>query len=144
MEELVMRSIRRLLLLAIVGAGGFMAVNYLSGHGWTLRSSAASLATDTAKERATKLASRAAAKANDAASTFGDAVSDGALTAKIKSKMALDDSIRARAINVDTSAAIVTLRGTVGSADESERAERLAAETEGVTRVVNRLQVRQR
>jgi hyperosmotically inducible protein len=144
MEELVMRSIRRLLLLAIVGAGGFMAVNYLSDHGWTLRSSAASLATDTAKERATKLASRAAAKANDAASTFGDAVSDGALTAKIKSKMALDDSIRARAINVDTSAAIVTLRGTVGSADESERAERLAAETEGVTRVVNRLQVRQR
>jgi hyperosmotically inducible protein len=119
-----------------------MAVNYLSDHGWTLRSSAASLATDTAKERATKLASRAAATANDAASTFGDVVSDGALTAKIKSKMALDDSIRARAINVDTSGAIVTLRGTVSSTDERERAERLAAETEGVTRVVNRLQVR--
>jgi hyperosmotically inducible protein len=142
MEELVMRLIRRLLLLVVVGAGGLMAVNYLSDHGWTLHSTAATLATDTAKERATKLASRAAAKANDAASTFGDVVSDGALTAKIKSKMALDDSIRARAINVDTSGATVTLRGTVRSTDERERAERLAAETEGVTRVVNRLQVK--
>jgi osmotically-inducible protein OsmY len=120
-----------------------MTVNYLSDHGWTLRSSAATLAADTAKQRAAKLASRATAKANDAAHTLGHTLSDGALTAKIKSKMALDDAIRARAINVDTSGSIMTLRGTVTSAEQRERAQRLAAETEGVTQVVNRLQVRQ-
>jgi osmotically-inducible protein OsmY len=121
-----------------------MAVNHLSDHGWSLHSSAASLATDTAKQRASTLANRAVAKAHDATGTLGDTVSDGVLTAKIKSKMALDDAIRARAIDVDTSGSIVTLRGTVTSANERERAQRLAAETAGVTKVVNRLQVTRR
>lgn len=138
-----MRLIRRLLFVGTVVAGGVVAVNYLSDHGWPLRSSAAALAADTAKQRAAKLASRAAAKANDAASTLGDTVSDSALTAKIKAKMALDDSIPARAIDVDTSGSIVTLRGTVTSADQRDRAQRLAAETTGVRQVVNRLQLKQ-
>jgi hyperosmotically inducible protein len=119
-----------------------MAFNYWSDHGGALRSSAAAFAADTAKQRAATLASRAAAKANDAAGVLGHTVSDSALTAKIKAKMALDDHIRARAIDVDTSASIVTLRGTVTSSDERERAQRLARETEGVTQVVNRLQVK--
>ena len=64
------------------------------------------------------------------------------MTAKITSKMALDDRVNAGAINVDTSASVVTLSGVIGSASERGRAVRLARETEGVTQVVDRLQIR--
>jgi hypothetical protein len=67
--------------------------------------------------------------------------SEAAVTAKIKSKMALDDNIQAARIDVDTNGTVVTLRGTVNSADERERALRLARETEGVTSVVDQLTV---
>ena len=59
-------------------------------------------------------------------------MSDSAVTAKIKSKMALDDHVNARAIDVDTSASVVTLRGNVASKYQRDRALRLARETVGV------------
>ena len=67
------------------------------------------------------------------------AAANGAVTAKIKSKMALDDGVDAAAIDVDTSGTVVTLSGRVSSEAERERAVRLARETEGVTSVVDRL-----
>jgi osmotically-inducible protein OsmY len=70
------------------------------------------------------------------------AINDGALTAKIKSKMALDDTIRAAAIDVDTAGGVVTLSGAVRSESERARALQLARETEGVTSVSDRLVVR--
>ena len=56
--------------------------------------------------------------------------------------MALDDHVKGRAINVDTSGSVVTMTGIVASADERDRAVRLARDTEGITRVVDRLQIR--
>src|SRR5262245_38482612 len=138
-----MRFLRRLVLLTIVGVGGIAAYNYWSQNGWTVGTSAAKLEARIAKQQAERLATRAAAKANDAASKVGDTVSDSALTAKIKSKMVLDDEITARAINVDTSGNIVTLTGVVRSADERDRAVRLARETKGVTKVIDKLRVRE-
>lgn len=70
-----------------------------------------------------------------------DAVQEGGITAKIKAKMALDDSVKALDISVDTDGSIVTLSGVVGSAAQRERAVQLARETEGVTQVVDRLRV---
>jgi hyperosmotically inducible protein len=67
---------------------------------------------------------------------------DTALTAKIKSKMALDDTVQARAIDVHTEKGVVTLSGTVSSAAERERAVQLARETKGVTSVNDHLVVR--
>ena len=58
--------------------------------------------------------------------------------------MALDDMVKARTINVDTTGSVVTLTGTVESNQERERAVRLARETAGVTNVVDKLQVKQR
>jgi hyperosmotically inducible periplasmic protein len=110
---------------------------------WPARPRAAALEAQIAKQQAARLATRAAAKANDAASKVGDTVSDSALTAKIKSKMVLDDDVTARGIDVDTSGTIVTLTGVVMSADERDRAVRLARETKGVTKVVDKLRVRE-
>ncbi|MBI2187801.1 MAG: BON domain-containing protein [Acidobacteria bacterium] len=68
---------------------------------------------------------------------------DAGLTAKIKSKMALDDLVKARTIDVDTVEGAVMLSGTVASPAERERAVRLARETESVTSVTDRLIVRE-
>jgi osmotically-inducible protein OsmY len=93
-------------------------------------------------------------RARDAGAAVGGAVATGAneagrllstaaLTAKIKSKMALDDTIEARAIDVDSaSGGVVTLSGSVASEAARARALQLAMETEGVTDVIDRLQVR--
>jgi osmotically-inducible protein OsmY len=138
-----MRLIRRLLLLTIVGNGGVVAFNYWSENTWLGRPSVAGIEAQIAKQQAARLAARAAAKATDATSKVGDTVSDGALTAKITSKMVLDDDVRARGIDVDTSGTIVTLTGVVRSAEERDRAVRLARETKGVTKVVDKLRVRE-
>jgi osmotically-inducible protein OsmY len=69
------------------------------------------------------------------------ALANASLTAKIKSKMALDDSVKARRINVDTDGTVVTLTGTVETAAQKARALQLARETDGVTSVVDRLRV---
>ena len=72
------------------------------------------------------------------------AVTEGSLTAKIKSKMALDDTIEAAQIDVDTNGSVVTLHGTVDSDAERAKAVQLARETAGVTSVVDELKVRGR
>ena len=92
-------------------------------------------------------------RARDAGARVGGAVAEGAneaqrvaadaaLTAKIKSKMLLDDKIDAAAINVDTANRVVRLAGVVGSPQERERAVQLARETEGVEQVVDQLAIR--
>ena len=135
-----MRLIRRLVVLAIIGAGGVAAYNWADDH-WPPRARAAAREASEVKQVAVRLGSRVAAKASVAATKVGDKISDGALTAKIKSKMALDDHVSGRAIDVDTSRSVVTVTGVVASADERERAVRLARDTDGVARVVDRLRI---
>jgi osmotically-inducible protein OsmY len=94
-------------------------------------------------ERAREAGAAVGQKAAQAANKAGEILSDGALTAKIKSKMALDDSVRARSIDVTTTDHVVTLTGIVGSVAEHDRAVQLARETDGVTRVIDKVTVRQ-
>jgi osmotically-inducible protein OsmY len=92
---------------------------------------------DEVRQRGAELSQRASEGLDRAVRTAEDAT----LTAKIKSKMALDDLVQAREIDVDTLADTVTLTGVVGSEAERERALRIARETEGVRTVVDRLAV---
>ena len=93
--------------------------------------------TSRAREAGAAIGESVAAGANEAQR----ALSAAGLTAKIKSKMALDDSIDAASIDVDTDGSVVTLTGRVASQDQKARALRIARETQGVTSVVDRLQV---
>ena len=138
-----MRAIRAILLLLVVAVVGVFAYNYWSGYGWTLRPPASSGGVDAerVREKGAELAEKGAAAAKGVAEQTEQAMSNAALTAKIKSKMALDDFVKARAIDVDTTGSVVTLSGKVQSESERERAMRLARETVGVTQVVDRLQV---
>jgi hypothetical protein len=94
--------------------------------------------TSRARETGAKVGEAVATAANQ----VGDALADGQLTAKIKSKMVLDDLVKARAIDVDTDEGTVTLSGRVGSEAERQRALSLARETKGVKTVVDRLVIR--
>ena len=77
-----------------------------------------------------------------AASRVSESLEEGSLTAKIKAKMVLDELVKARAIDVTTEGTTVTLSGTVHSQGEHARAIALARETNGVSKVVDRLTVR--
>ena len=137
------RLLRTIVLLGILGVLALMAYNYSLGRGFTLSyPERPGVDADSARRRGAELTRDAAQKAGEAATQIQQAVGEGTLTTKIKSKMALDDYVKARAIDVDTAGSVVTLSGVVQSADERERAVRLARETEGVTQVIDRLEVR--
>jgi osmotically-inducible protein OsmY len=139
------RSLLRLVivLVILVGVGAFFLGWWGSGRVRPVDHPVAAVGTagriDT--EKAKEVGAEVAAKTADAANKAGEVLTDAALTAKIKSKMALDDSVKARAIDVSTTNHVVTLRGTVGSVAEHDRAVQLAKETAGVTQVVDRLRV---
>ena len=140
-----MRFIRTVFALLIVAVIGVLAYNYWSGHGLTLRPSGAnSVDAGTAGAQGKAIVDKTATTVGKAATKLEQAVDEGSLTLKIKSKMALDDMVKARKINVDTTGSVVTLTGTVESKQERERAVRLARETAGVTNVIDKLQVKQR
>jgi len=138
-----MRFIRSLVLLVVVVVICVLAYNYWSGNGLTLNPPTASgVNVESAGKRGAEIVSTASEKGREAASKLESALNEGALTTKIKSKMALDDHVKARTIGVDTVGSVVTLTGTVGSTAERDRAVRLATETDGVTRVVDRLLIK--
>jgi hyperosmotically inducible protein len=132
-----MRFIGKLLVLVILVLVGVMAYNY-----WTGRDATLPTFSGVEGEKTAAIAAKAEKVAGEAASKLEAAMSEGTLTAKIKSKMALDDYVKARTIDVTTSGSVVTLTGTVESAAERARAIRLASETEGVTKVVDNLEVK--
>ncbi|HKE82856.1 MAG TPA: BON domain-containing protein [Vicinamibacterales bacterium] len=141
-----MWTILRLLIVVVVLliVGSFL-MGYVGGGryalSWPKRSEPQTQSSDTvarARERGAEIGERAGA----AAAKVEETVTETALSAKIKAKMALDDTVKARAIDVTTQGTTVTLRGTVESRAERERAVSLARETAGVTKVVDDLQLR--
>ena len=147
-------AIRVILVLIVVLAGGFVLFGYWAGHSGsnTARTSSSPIATsgtvdtEKARERGAEIGEKAAevsAKAKVAATKVKETVEETTIASKIKAKMALDDSVKARAIEVSTTGSTVTLSGRVRSAAEHNRALALARETNGVTNVVDHLLVQQ-
>ena len=152
-------AIRVILVLILVLAGGFVLFGYWAGHSGSnaARTSSRPIATsgtvdtEKARERGAEIGKKAAevsAKAQQsaevAATKVKETVEETAITSKIKAKMALDDSVKSRTIDVSTDGSTVTLSGTVGSTAERRRAVALARETDGVTTVIDRLVVEAR
>jgi osmotically-inducible protein OsmY len=133
---------RTILVLLVVGVCAYVLMGYWNGApiGRTAPATTGAVNVDKARERGAELGEKAAV----AAEKVKDAAHDASITGKIKAKMALDDSIRSRSIDVSTDGSTVTLEGTVGSAAEHERALTLTRETAGVTRVIDRLKVQTR
>jgi osmotically-inducible protein OsmY len=66
---------------------------------------------------------------------------DAWLTTKVQAKYFLDADVKGHQIDVDTRSGVVTLTGSVETAQQKTEAEEIARETEGVKRVVNQLTV---
>jgi hyperosmotically inducible protein len=150
------RALLRLVvvLVVLVGVGAFFLGWWGSGRVVPIDrplgsvGTAGHIDTQKAKEVGAEVGAKTAAAANkasektaEAVQKAGEVLTDGALTAKIKSKMALDDLVKARSIDVTTTNHVVTLKGTVGSVAEHDRAVQLAKETAGITEVVDHLRV---
>ena len=73
----------------------------------------------------------------------GAALSDAAITTKVKAKFASDSTVSATKIHVDTDNGVVKLTGTAKSQDEAAKAAEIAKSTEGVASVENAIQVSQ-
>jgi osmotically-inducible protein OsmY len=82
---------------------------------------------------------REKAKANK--ETIGDTLDDAWIHTKIVAKLIANSTTPERMINVDVVKNVVTLRGTVESAEEKAAAEKVARGTDGVTKVLNQLKV---
>jgi hyperosmotically inducible protein len=136
------RALLRLALIVVILAAvaAFFLGYRLGDNGVEAPLSANVPTVDADKARATGAA--VGEKVATGAARAEQALNEGSLTAKIKAKMALDDTVRALSIDVDTNGSTVTLSGSVNSEAERAKAVQLARETEGVTQVNDRLVVR--
>jgi hyperosmotically inducible protein len=135
-----MSTILRLLIVVVVLliVGSFL-MGYLGGQrytlGWPRSTEPHTQTSDSGAEIGKKAGAVAARVGERVEKTVEETVNEAALPAKIKAKMALADTVKARAIDVTTRGTTVTLSGTVASRAERDRAVSLARETAGVTHV---------
>jgi len=143
MAEDIMRTLRTFMLSLFIVLVVVVVYNYSSGNAWwggpheRPVGTTGTVPIETARERGAEVGERVAIAAAKVKETAGEA----ALTSKIKAKMVLDDTIKARQIDVTTDRSTVTLSGTVGSVSEHDRAVQLARETAGITHVIDQLRV---
>jgi len=88
----------------------------------------------------TVLALAAAAPAS-AARTIGQIIDDATITAEIKAKLTADKLSNLTKIDVKSESGVVTLAGTVDSADRRARAAQIASNVSGVKTVLNNIEV---
>ena len=132
----MLRFLVRLVLLVVVVV--------VFGCGWIsdlvvprTEGTSGSIDTSRAREKGAEIAERVAEGAERAEAVLAEA----RLTAKIKSKITLDDTLQGSSVDVDTNGTIVTVKGSVVSKAQQTRVVQLARETTGVTSVVDRLEV---
>ena len=82
-------------------------------------------------------------KTKEGANKAGAEVTDGWITTDLKTRFTSDDTLRASDIHVDTDHHVVTLTGSVPNREAREKAVATAQKINGVTRVVDKLSIRQ-
>jgi hyperosmotically inducible protein len=133
---------RAVLVLAVVALGAYL-LGFWSPNDFLARWRAGTPTTVTVDTKAVQgRLDNLGERTGNAVQKVDAFVTEAGLSGKIKSKMALDDVVRARTIDVSTVDGVVTLTGTVQSIAERDQALRLARDTKGVTRVVDHLIVR--
>src|SRR5687767_2128185 len=116
--------IRLLLVLILVGGAGFLLLGYWPGSSGLrppgrpdIVGPGGVIDTEKARERGAEIGEKSAI----AAARIKEGVAEASITGKIKAKMALDDTVQARTIDVTTEDSTVTLSGTVRSTAERTR-----------------------
>ncbi|HEY1327087.1 MAG TPA: BON domain-containing protein [Casimicrobiaceae bacterium] len=89
----------------------------------------------------TTTSTTATTAAPSTSSSAHEAISDAALTTKVKAGLAKEKNVSATHIKVETDNGVVKLSGTAKSQQEADRAAQVARDTKGVTSVQNDIQV---
>ena len=71
----------------------------------------------------------------------GEYIDDSWITSKVKSQMLADKTVKGTNITVNTTKGVVTLSGTAGSQEESDKAAEIARNVQGVKDVENDIRV---
>ena len=135
--------IRAVLLIVVIVAAGAFLLGWWGAERTQPASSGREAVGTTGTERARQVGAEVGERAAVAADQARKSLAAGSITAKIKAKMALDDTVKALAVDIDTSGSTVILTGTVETPAQKTRVVQLARETEGVKEVIDRVQVRQ-
>jgi hyperosmotically inducible periplasmic protein len=85
---------------------------------------------------------KATGKTKSSAGVADESVTDSWITMKIKTAVTNESSLKASDITVETKNNVVTLTGTVASEAGKARAEQIAKQTQGVTKVIDNLTVK--
>jgi len=99
---------------------------------------------DSTRQTARETGAKIGEAVSNTAERAGEAIDEGRITAKVKSKIELDDTLKGTHVSVHTDDGVVTLDGEVINSAQRQRAEQLARETDGVARVVDKLSVKTR
>lgn len=98
-------------------------------------------ALETAAKKTGQAVETAAGATANAVGVSADKTKDATITAAVKTKLLGDGETPGLKINVDTDDGVVTLSGRVASRSQRDEAIRLARETKGVRRVVDKLTI---
>jgi osmotically-inducible protein OsmY len=93
------------------------------------------------KDAVVKGATVAADKTKEGLSKSGEVMTNEWITTRVHARFVDEDLLKGSDISVDTDEHVVTLKGTVMDRAGRNRAARVALNTEGVHRVVNRLTI---
>lgn len=104
--------------------------------------SGSALAEDNLLNKMSNAADSAGAKIDSSMKKVDGYMDDSATTAKVKSALVDDKTIKSTDITVKTEKGVVTLSGFVGSQAQAEHAVKVAGKVEGVKSVNDKLQVK--
>lgn len=94
-----------------------------------------------AGKKIAEAADKAGEKMDSQSEKAGLAIADAEITTKVKAAIFAEAGLKTLQISVDTIKGQVTLSGSVNSAENSVKAESLAAAVQGVDKVENRLKI---
>jgi len=143
-----MKVLFALILGIIIGAGGLWYYSARQGGSGSVSNAIEEklrildLRTNDIKDELTRTGQIIRRKAREAGQAIADATADARTTAAIKTKLVASSDLSALNVSVNTTGGIVTLSGTVPSAEAISKAMLLAMETDGVREVISTLQVK--
>ncbi len=142
----MLRFVFRLAVIGLILGGAAYALGYRWNGASELvadagGSAAGALAGRVSSEKIRQTGSEIAGAIKGGAGRAEDVLTEAGFTAKIKSKIALDDTLDGTRLDVDTEGTVVTVRGGVETVAQRDRALQLARETRGVTSVVDEIEL---
>ncbi len=113
-----------------------------AGLAWVLAACDQRHPSETTGQKLDRATQEVAVSTKDAAAKTAAALDDGAITAKVKAAIFAEPGLKSLQIEVETHDAVVTLSGSVDTADLRDRAVKIAGSLNGVRHVVDKLVVK--